>query len=234
MDNNYKDQFLSHMVSELQTPLRAILKFSDMLQKQPYDPTSQDKYLKVINRSAKNLENIIKDVSDISQIRNKEISIDISKVNLREILTQNFEIFRSKAREKAIRFSITFGKKLPTFIHTDPNRFSQVISNLLSNAIKFTPKNGSVKFEIVFDVNNSVLKVFVDDSGPGIPESKKETIFQPFVKDNSNVNFETTRTGLGLFISRSIIELLNGKLDYESKDNKGTTFKFEIPVKIED
>ncbi len=231
MDNNYKDQFISHMVNELQTPLKAILKFSDTLLRTPYDPSTQEKYLKLINHSAKNLENIIKDVSDISLIQSGNISINMSKVNLRELLSQNFELFRSKAREKAIRYSITFGKNLPKFIQTDDNRLSQIISNLLSNAIKFTPKNGSVKLEVVFDAPNSVLKVFVDDTGPGIPESKKETIFKPFIKDTSNVNFETTRTGLGLSISLSIIELLNGKIGFETNDKKGTTFKFEIPVK---
>ncbi|WP_373070505.1 sensor histidine kinase [Sulfurimonas sp.] len=232
--DNYKDQFISHMVDELQTPLKAILKFSDTLIKNKSDIASQEKYLKLIHLSAKNLENIIKDVSDMSNLQNNTISIELNKVNLRDLLSQNFEIFRSKAREKTIRYSITFGKNLPKFIETDGNRLSQVISNLLSNAIKFTPKDGAVKLEVIFDQDKSVLKVFVDDNGPGIPDSKKADIFKPFIKDKTNVTFEDTRTGLGLSISLSIIELLNGKITFESSEEKGSTFNFEIPVKTYD
>jgi len=231
---NYKDQFISHMVDELQTPLKAILRFSDTLLKNKNDTSSHEKYIKLIYHSAKNLENIIRDVSDISNLKNKEMSVELSKVNLRDLLSQNFEIFRSKAREKLLRYSIRYGKDLPKFIETDGNRLSQVISNLLSNAIKFTPKQGSVKLEIVFDQQKSILKVFVDDTGIGIPNSKKEYIFKPFKRDNSNSNFEDTRTGLGLLISLSIIELLNGKITFESTENKGSTFSFEIPVKTYD
>jgi signal transduction histidine kinase len=233
MDKNQKDQFVSHMIDELQVPLRAILKFSDVLLKNPSDAIAREKYLKLINRSAKNLNNIVKDVSDVSKLKNKTIAINIQKTNLRDLLSQNFELFRTKAREKAIRYSITFGKALPVYIYTDESRLSQVISNLLSNAIKFTKKDGSVKLEIVFDQKNSVLKVFVDDNGIGIPESKKEGIFKPFLKDNTNMTFEDSRTGLGLLISLSIIELLNGKIKFESTQDKGSTFSFEIPVKID-
>jgi signal transduction histidine kinase len=232
--DNYKDQFISHMVDELQTPLKAILRFSDTLIKNKNDAALQEKYLKLIRLSAKNLENIIKDVSDISSLQNKTISVELTKVNLRDLLSQNFEIFRSKAREKSIRYSITFGKNLPKVIETDGNRLSQVISNLLSNAIKFTPKDGSVKLEVIFDQQKSLLKVFVDDSGPGIPESKKDDIFKPFIKDKTKVTFEDSRTGLGLSISLSIIELLNGKISFESSEDKGSTFNFEIPVKTYD
>lgn len=232
--DNYKDQFISHMVDELQTPLKAILKYSDTLLKNKSDISSHEKYLKLIYHSAKNLENIIKDVSDISNIKNNEISIELSKVNLRDLLSQNFEIFRTKAREKSLRYSIMFGKELPKYIETDGNRLSQVISNLLSNAIKFTEKEGNVKLEVVFDKSKSTLKVFVDDNGIGIPDSKKEYIFKPFKRDSTNSNFEDTRTGLGLLISLSIIELLNGKISFESTENKGSTFNFEIPVKTYD
>lgn len=232
MDNDYKDQFLLHMVNELQVPLKAILKFSQNMINNPNDAKMRDKYLKLINQSAKNLDNIVKDVSDIYHIKNETLSINIQKTNLRELLSQNFEIYRAKAKEKSIRYSIKFGRNLPKYIETDENRLSQVISNLLGNAIKFTQNNGTVKLEVVFDINNSILKVFVDDNGSGIPESSKEKIFKPFVKNISNVNFEDTRTGLGLSISLSIIELLNGKISFESTENKGSTFSFEIPVKI--
>jgi signal transduction histidine kinase len=230
--DNYKDQFVSHMVDELQTPLKAIIRFSDVLLKNKNDAQTQEKYLKFIYHSAKNLENIIKDVSDISHIQNKTLNLELTKVNLRDLLSQNFEIFRSKAKEKSIRYSLTFGKNLPKNIETDANRLSQVISNLLSNAIKFTQKDGSVKLEVVFNAEKSILQVFVDDSGIGIPQEKKNDIFKPFIKNSSNTSFEDTRTGLGLSISLSIIELLNGKISFESTENKGSTFKFEIPVKI--
>ncbi|MCW8838039.1 MAG: HAMP domain-containing histidine kinase [Thiovulaceae bacterium] len=232
-ERSSKDQFLSHMVSEIQTPLKAILRFSDTLLKNPYDNTNNEKYLKLIHHSAKNIDNIIKDVSDISHIQNGTFSINIKKINLREFLSQNFELFRSKAKEKSIRYSIKFGNNLPKYIQTDENRLSQVISNLLGNAIKFTKKDGAVKLEVVFDIKNSILKVFIDDNGIGIPDSKKENIFKPYIKDNSSINFEDTRTGLGLFISLSIIELLNGKIEFESTEKKGSTFNFEIPVKTD-
>ncbi|QFR49010.1 HAMP domain-containing histidine kinase [Sulfurimonas lithotrophica] len=234
MDNgSSKDQFLSHMVSEMQIPLKAVLKLSESLLKNSYDANNREQYLKLIHNSAKNIDNIIKDVSDISSIQNGTFSINITKINLMEFLSQNFELFRLKAKEKSLRFSIKFGKNLPKFIDTDENRLSQVISNLLTNAIKFTEKEGSVKLEVVFDTQNSLLKVYVDDNGIGIPDSKKENIFKPFIRDKSNVNFEDTRTGLGLFISLSIIELLNGKIGFESKQGQGSTFHFEIPVKFE-
>jgi signal transduction histidine kinase len=233
MDNKQKDQFVSHIIDELKVPLKSILKFSDALLKNQNDASIREKYLKLINRSAKNLNNIVKDVSDVSNLKNKTISIDIQKTNLRDLLSQNFELFRAKAKEKHIRYSITFGKGLPKYIYTDESRLSQVISNLSSNAIKFTKNDGNVKLEIIFDSNNSLLKVFVDDNGIGIADSKKGYIFKPFLKDNSNITFEDSRTGLGLLISLSIIELLNGKIKFESTENKGSTFSFEIPVKID-
>ena len=229
--DNYKDQFISHMVDELQAPLKTILKYSDILIKNKNDASSQEKYLKLINQSARNLENIIQDVSDITNLKNNEISVELNKVNLRDLFLQNFEIFRYKAREKSLRYSLTFGRNLPKFIKTDGNRLSQVISNLLSNAIKFTSKEGSVKLEIVFDQANSLLKVYVDDNGIGISDSEKEHIFKPFTRDNKDTEIEDTRTGLGLLISLSIIELLNGKITFESAEGKGSTFSFEIPVK---
>ena len=229
-----KDQFLSHMINELQTPLKAVLKFSDILLKDKYDMDTLEKYLKLINQSAKNIDNIVKDVSDISSIQNGTLSIDIKKTNLRDLLKQNFELFRSKAREKSIRYSLQFGKDLPKNIYTDANRLSQVISNLLSNAIRFSNKDGSVQLETLFDKKNSIIKVFVDDKGIGIPEHKKEYIFKPYPKEDSTANLNEYRTGLGLSICLSIIELLNGKIEFKSKENEGTTFSFEIPVKIED
>jgi len=230
--DNYKDQFISHMVNEVQTPLKAILKFSEGLIKNPTDINNQEKYLKLIHHSAKNLENIINDVSDISKIQEGTLSIHKEKINLRQLLSQNFEIFRAKAKEKYIRYSIAFGKDLPEYISTDELRLSQVISNLLSNAIKFTPDKGFVKLEVVYNSKDSILKIFVDDNGPGIPKSKQDLIFKPFIDNNSSTSFEKSRTGLGLSISLSIIELLNGKMSFKSTENEGSTFSFEIPVNI--
>jgi signal transduction histidine kinase len=222
------------MIDELQAPLRTVLKLSETLLKENGDISLHKKQLKLIYHSAKNLENIIDDVAEISSLNNNNISVELTKVNLRDLLSQNFEIFRYKAREKSLRYSIRFGKELPKFIETDHSRLSQVISNLLSNAIKFTPKEGSVKFEIIFDKTNSTLKAYVDDNGLGIPESKKDQIFKPFKRDSDESKIDDSRTGLGLLISLSIIELLNGKISFESTENKGSTFSFEIPVKTYD
>jgi len=231
MDTHSKDQFLSHIIDEVQTPLKAILKFSDILSKDN-NPQTQEKYLKLIQYSAKNLDNIFKDVADISQISNGTFSIKLESFNLRELLTHCFELFRAKAKDKSLRYSLTLGKNLPETIYSDERRLSQVISNLLSNAIKFTTINGAVKLEVVYDPQDNVMKFFVDDNGVGIADDKKNTIFKPIIKDSSNINFDDSRTGLGLSITLSIIELLHGKINFESSEGKGTTFKIEIPLNL--
>jgi len=220
-----KSEFLSNMSHEIRTPLNAIMGFIELMKEE--DDGKFKKYLDVIDSSSKTLLTIINDILDLSKIEAGKISIENVNFSCNELFYA-IELFEERASKKQIEYKTNF-VNLPKYLIGDVHRIKQVISNLLSNAIKFTPENK--KIEVDVEYKNNSLFVMVKDEGIGIPEQKLLTIFDAFNQADNSITRKYGGTGLGLTISYKLIQLLGGELKVQSKENQGSKFYFEIPIK---
>jgi len=227
--NRAKDEFLSNMSHEIRTPLNAIIGFVDILLLQPIDTTRRNKYLGIIKQSGKNLLLIINDILDFSKIQSGKFSINPEPAPIRDVVTNTCALFRSKAEEKNIAYELLFDSDIPECLNVDDTRLTQIINNFISNAIKFTDQ-GSIRILVTYDTNTQTLDLRVVDTGTGIALEQQQKIFSPFEQENKSITKSHGGTGLGLSISLSLIELMHGRLIFESLPGKGSTFGFAIPL----
>lgn len=225
-----KSVFLANMSHEIRTPLNAITGFIALL-KQHEEDQLKLKYLNTIEDSSSSLIGIINDILDFSKIESNKLEIDLIDFNPHTEFNSTADLFRARCSEKNITFHINIAREIPESLHSDPLRIKQVITNLLSNAVKFTEPDKSVFLDIQYDQSVSELKISVEDQGIGISEVQQQKIFQPFSQAESHTTRKFGGTGLGLTISRLLIELLGGELKVESELNKGSRFYFSLPVK---
>lgn len=230
--NRAKDAFLSNMSHEIRTPLNAIIGFVDILLRQAGTEPKTLKYLSIIKQSGKNLLQIINDILDFSKIQSGKFSIVAEPSNLKERLLAACELFRASALEKKITYTISLDPSIPSCLHCDATRIAQIVSNFISNAIKFTPQNGTVKLHAAYLSDESSLILHVHDTGIGIDPEQQHKIFSPFEQADKSITKSHGGTGLGLSISLSLIEMMHGKLLFESIKHEGSTFGFIIPMPL--
>jgi signal transduction histidine kinase/ActR/RegA family two-component response regulator len=224
-----KSEFLANMSHEIRTPLNAILGFIDLLREKESDPEKLQ-YIKTVHSSSVTLLGIINDILDFSKIESGNLEIEKIDFNVDDEFKTLVDLFRSKASEKSISLILNMDQNMPSALHSDPLRIKQIIANLISNAIKFTPRNGKVVLNIRYE--NEKLFVSVNDTGIGIPKDKQKDIFKAFSQAESSTTRKFGGTGLGLTISSRLVSLLGGTLKVESTEGKGSTFSFNIPVKV--
>lgn len=232
--NKAKDEFLANISHEIRTPLNAIIGFSDILKDEEL-PETQKKQANIISKSAHSLLSIINEILDFSKIASGKLEIVPEVSSTQELFTHMHTLFDAKASEKNITFHIENDLDIPNYLIFDHIRMQQVISNLLSNAIKFTPQNGEVWLRtklVSKDNNTATIYIEVKDSGIGIPHDKLDLIFKPFSQVDGSVSKKYGGTGLGLTIISKILQLMNSKIHVVSKENKGSTFFFEISFEI--
>ncbi|MDE5422473.1 PAS domain S-box protein [Ancylomarina sp. DW003] len=228
-----KSAFLASMSHELRTPLNAVLGFSNLIDLNTPIETAVD-FCKTINESGCQLLGIVEDLFDISSIESSNINIDCTKCSISSILYEIEDIIRTEQNainKKHIELKLTLPPEMSKYvIYTDPKRFKQVFLNLLKNALKFTEK-GYVEFGLKEAMNTSEksFHFFVKDSGIGISDDMQKNIFDLFrqVDEKSSRMYEGI--GIGLSISKKLIELLGGNIFIESKQNEGSTFYFTHP-----
>ncbi len=223
-----KSIFLANMSHEIRTPLNAIVGFVDLLKEKKLDEESK-KYINVVSNSSKMLLNILNDILDLSKIEAGKLTIEKTVFNLKEEILVVLDLLRLKAIEKHINLKEEF-INLPKFIKSDPTRLKQVIINLLSNAIKFTPENKNIYAR--FEYKDNKLFVSIRDEGIGMTPEQAEKIFEPFKQADESTTRKYGGTGLGVTISKKIVELLGGELKLKTELNKGSEFYFEIPVEV--
>lgn len=228
-----KSAFLSSMSHEIRTPMNAIVGFADLLKDPNIDGEEKQHYIEEINESSSSLLRLIDDMIDVAKLEAGELVVVKGPVELDSLCQETWERFSKRTEEfpslSAIDFSLNLDSSINgVVIQTDKGRLQQVIDNLLSNALKFTD-SGSVKFSArVSGEMNQLIEVSVADTGSGIPAEKQLEIFDRYRRVRSG-GARSSGAGLGLSISRSLIDLLGGELTVESQSGKGTVFTFTLP-----
>lgn len=227
-----RDEFLSSMSHEIRTPLNGILGFTDLLLENPLFDDEAKKQLDYIKMSGDILLVIINDILDLAKIESGQITLYEKPFDLAKLTQLIYNTFVIKVQEKDINFKISIDKKIPKILHGDSIRISQILFNLISNAVKFTPNRGKIRLKIKFDREFEGLyyiKVFVKDTGIGIPSDRIDSIFAPFIQVSNDTARKYGGTGLGLTIIKKIINMMNGDIRVKSKPNVGTKFIVSLP-----
>ena len=220
--------FLANMSHEIRTPMNGILGFTELLKDENLTEGVQQEYIKIIEKSGKRMLNIINDIINISKVESGQIEVTPSETNVNEQFNYLLTFFKPEAAHKNISLYLT--KELSskdTFIKTDREKLYAILTNLIKNAIKFTTE-GSIEFGCV--KKGEYLEFFVKDSGMGISDSQKKIIFERFRQANDTISRSHEGSGLGLAISKAYVEMQGGKIWVESKEGKGSTFYFTLPL----
>ncbi|WGD36076.1 ATP-binding protein [Olleya sp. YS] len=228
----FKNAFIANFSHELRDPLTGILTFSDILKKTNLTD-EQLNYLKVMDSSSNYLKQLIEDILDISKIEAGKLELVIEPFNLRSLLENIKEVFQVKAQQKGLTFASDFNDNLPEIVGGDALRLRQVLSNLLENAIKFT-EVGGVEFNVSLNqirAQKANIHFQIKDTGIGIPEENLEDIFTSFTQLNNPQAYKGA--GLGLAISKYLVELSNSKISVASKVGEGSTFSTNINFKLD-
>jgi PAS domain S-box-containing protein len=228
-----KSEFLASMSHEIRTPMNAIMGIADLLAKTALSP-EQDKYVQIFRRAGDNLLNLINDILDLSKVEASQLELEQTGFSLHDHLEKVIEMVATRANEKGLSLVCEIAPSAPNDLVGDPTRLRQVLLNLLGNAIKFT-ESGEVSLRVTQDGNFAVptaLRFAVSDTGIGIPSQKLGRVFERFTQADSSTTRRFGGSGLGLTISRRLVELMGGRIWVESDVGKGSVFSFAVPFEI--
>ncbi|MCX7737396.1 MAG: ATP-binding protein [Candidatus Kapabacteria bacterium] len=231
-----KGEFLANMSHEIRTPMNSILGFSELLLTRIKDETNRE-YVNTILTSGRNLLTLLNDILDLSKIEAGKLELQYNPANFKELLKEVKQIFIIKANEKKLDLNYFIDQSIPDYLIIDDTRLRQILLNLVGNAIKFT-KNGFVHINTYprkLSEKSLDLVIEVSDSGIGIPKEQMNVIFEAFRQQDGQSQKVYGGTGLGLTITRRLVEMMNGYITLESELNKGSTFRIFLPdIKIPD
>lgn len=230
--NEVKNQFLGMAAHDLRNPLGVIKGFCSILYSKLYGEIDEKsiKMIENIEHSSTFMLQLINELLDISVIESGTVSLRISEVNLDDVIKECLYLFKELAEKKKITL-VYHSDNLCPIIQCDQNKIFQVLSNLITNAIKFS--NAGSNVEIFLDSKEQEVILSVKDHGIGIPENAQAGLFQPFTKASVSGTAGEKCTGLGLAIAHKIVQEHKGKIWFESKQGKGTTFHVSLPVSVE-
>lgn len=226
-----KSQFLANMSHEIRTPMSAIIGYSDLL----LDPeqTSDDRVdcVSTIRRNADHLLTLINDILDLSKIEADRMTVESIECSPCQLVSDVASLMRVRAHENSIDFHINYDSAVPASIHSDPVRIRQVLINLVGNAIKFT-QEGAVKVHVwsELDGDSPTVNFRVVDSGIGMSEEQKSRLFRPFTQADYSTTRKFGGTGLGLTISKTLVNLMGGEISVSSVPGLGSCFEFSLPT----
>ncbi|RKZ41402.1 MAG: hypothetical protein DRQ49_05180 [Gammaproteobacteria bacterium] len=232
--NNAKSEFLANMSHEIRTPMNAILGFTEILSSKMQEPLCQE-YLVAINSSGKTLLSLLNDILDLAKVEAGKLELEYTVVEPRKVFQNIGQLFTCQITEKCLEFITETAKNVPKALFLDEIRLRQILLNLLSNAVKFTD-SGFIKLSSYWIETTREQGEFIftiEDSGKGIITKHQEMIFTAFTQQNGQEQAKYGGTGLGLTITRRLIEMMGGTISLNSLPNQGSTFKIHFPkVKI--
>jgi hypothetical protein len=225
--DHLKSSFLANMSHEIRTPMNGIIGFTELLKEPNLTGEEQQEFIRIIQISGERMLNTINNIVDVSKIESGLMKVDIKETNINEQVEFLYNFFKPVIESKGIH--LFYRNSLPlnqAFINTDCEKIYAVLTNLIKNAIKFT-NEGSIEFGYV--KKGKYLEFFVKDTGTGISETQKDIIFDRFRQGSESLTRKYEGSGLGLSISKSYVEMLDGKMWVESEEGKGSIFYFTLP-----
>ena len=235
--NRAKTVFLNNMSHDIRTPMNAIIGFTTLAKTHINNKTKVKDYLDKISQSSKHLLSLINDVLDMSRIESGKVTIEEKEENLFEIIDEIKNIMQADILTKSIDFSMDIDGILNEYIYCDKLRVNQILINLLSNALKYTQSGGKIYFKASEKASKkngySIYEFRVKDTGIGMSEEFLKTIFEPFSRERSSTVSGIQGTGIGMTITKNLIEMMKGKIEVHSELGKGSEFIVNIPFKLQ-
>jgi PAS domain S-box-containing protein len=227
-ESQAKSRFLATMSHELRTPLNSILGFAQLLAGAEFGPLNprQDRYVENIRASGRHLLELVNDVLDLAEARDGDLTVRLEPVSVRALMVHSLDRVRNLAEAKSMRLELERGPDLR--VRADWARLAQVMSNLLTNAVKFTPPGGLVTIQLKQD--GSQVAITVRDNGIGIPPEEQVRIFDQFVQVEGGRTRPQEGTGLGLALSRELVQLMSGTISLQSEVGTGSAFTVCLPL----
>ena len=228
-----KSAFLANMSHEIRTPMNAIVGFTELLNYTSPTASEQESYRKLIEQNSQILLHLIDDIIDIAKIEAGELKVNVKETKVKEVIDNAARVFNNRKdhiNKEHLEICINNQNDIPDpVIKSDPIRLQQIISNLMDNALKFTEK-GTIEIGYYLSKTGKNLVIYVKDTGVGMTNEQKQKIFKRFGKIEENTKKLYRGAGLGLAISKNLVEMLDGEIWVESQINKGSTFSFSLPM----
>ncbi len=225
--NKSKSEFLANMSHEIRTPLTAIIGYTEVVLQENHNNPELGQSLQTVVSSAKHLLSLINQILDLSKIESNRLEIEQLDTPLIELFEDVRSIIEPQAIDKGLAFSIEYQYPLPSVISTDPTRLKQIIINLCGNAIKFT-QQGHVTIRVSYIEQQQQLHISIMDTGIGIPKAQQPKLFAPFTQADSSTTRRFGGTGLGLYITQRLANLLGGGVTIAQSDEAGTIFDARV------
>ena len=232
-----KTDFLSNMSHDIRTPMNAIVGLTTLMENELDQPEKLAEHLHKLESSGQLLLGIINDILDMSRIESGKTTLSVEPMHLSQQLDQLSTMIRAQASEKAQTFTVSTHLRHENLL-ADPTRLNQVLMNILSNAVKYTPNGGHIRFEVEELPRNEHYAKYsfvVQDDGIGMSEAYQKTLFDPFTREERSGTNRVQGTGLGMAITKNIVDLMGGSISVESATGKGTRFEvvLEFPIDTE-
>ncbi len=232
-----KSQFLSNMSHDIRTPMNAIYGLTQLMEHDQNDQEKMNDYVQKLKSSSKHLLSLINDVLDMSKIESAEVVLNQEAINLYDQVTQLKSIIGPQTEERKQNLCIRVHEIRHEYLLGDAVRLRQILINLLSNAVKYTPNGGDIKFDITEKYNEerkvSLFEFSVTDTGCGMPKEFMEHIFEPFTRAENSMTNKVQGTGLGMAITKNIVDIMGGVISVTSELGKGSCFTVDIPLEID-
>jgi two-component system sensor histidine kinase/response regulator len=232
-----KTDFLSNMSHDIRTPMNAIIGITTLMKNELHQPEKLAEHLGKLESSGQLLLGIINNILDMSRIESGKTTLNVEKMNLPQQISQLDSIIRQQAGQSRQTFTVNTHLQHENVL-ADPNRLNQVLMNILSNAVKYTPTGGHIRFEVEELPRNehyARYRFVVQDDGIGMSADYQKTLFDPFTREEKSGTNKVQGTGLGMAITKSIVDLMGGSINVESATGKGTRFEvvLEFPIDAE-
>ena len=231
-----KTTFLSNMSHDIRTPMNAVLGFTTLLARDADNPAKVREYTKKITSSGQHLLSLINDILDVSKIESGKVVLNLEKFSLNDVVASVDAIIQPMAKAKRQSFHLEVNGVRHEYLLGDETRINQILINLLSNAVKYTPEEGHIWFRIIGLKQRSSqyerIRIEVEDDGYGMTPEYLETIFDAFTRAENSTTNKVQGTGLGMAITKSIVELMGGTIEVRSEVNRGSLFLVELELRI--